>query len=57
MIRLLAAAAFLGLAAAPAIACDFQKSVSTDTQKRAVASQPSAHSTSPGRAAVDRKQS
>jgi hypothetical protein len=57
MNRLLAAATVLAFAAAPAFACDFQKSVSTDTQKRTVASQPASHSTSPARAATDRKQS
>ncbi len=46
MTRLLAAALFLTLAAAPAFACEFQKSVSTDTQKRTIASQP-AHDPSP----------
>ena len=45
MTRLSAAAALLAMAAAPAIACDFQKSVSTDMQKRSVASQPANHST------------
>ena len=57
MIRLLAAAAFLAFAAAPAFACDFQKSVSADTRKRAVASQPSTHSATPPRATNDQKTS
>jgi hypothetical protein len=39
MTRLLAAAMLLA-AAAPAFACDLEKSVSTDTQKRLVTSQP-----------------
>jgi hypothetical protein len=55
MTRLLAAAILLTMAAAPAFACD-QKSVSTDTQKRTVASQPD-HSTPPPSATTDRKPS
>nr|WP_294523397.1 hypothetical protein [uncultured Rhodopila sp.] len=57
MTRLLAAAVLLAVAAAPAIACDYQKSVSTDAQKRAVASQPADHSTAPSRTTGDRKAS
>jgi hypothetical protein len=56
MTRLLAAAVVLAMAAAPAFACEFQKSVSTDMQKRTVASQPN-HSTPPPSAATDRKPS
>ncbi len=40
MTRLLAAALLLTVAAAPAFACDWNKSASTDTQSRTVASQP-----------------
>jgi hypothetical protein len=36
MIRLLAAVAFLTVAAGPVFACELEKSVSTDTQKRVV---------------------
>jgi hypothetical protein len=57
MTRLLAAAALLTMAAMPAFACDFQKSVSTDTQKRTVASQPANHSTPAPSTTADRKQS
>jgi hypothetical protein len=56
MTRLLAAAVVLIMAAAPAFACEFQKSVSTDTQKRTVASQHD-HSTPPPSATTDRKPS
>jgi hypothetical protein len=47
MIRLLVAAMCLTFAAAPAFACDLEKSASTDTQKRAVASQPSDNHSTP----------
>nr|WP_294511376.1 hypothetical protein [uncultured Rhodopila sp.] len=57
MTRLLTAAVFFAVAAAPAIACEFQKSVSTDAQKRAVASQPAGHSTVPARTAGEHKPS
>ena len=57
MSRLLNAALLLTVAAAPTLACDWQKSVSTDTQKRTVASQPANHSTAPARTAADRKPS
>ena len=40
MTRLLAAAMLLSLVAAPAFACPWQKSVSTDTAPSTVASQP-----------------
>jgi hypothetical protein len=40
MTRLFAALMFLTAAAVPAFACELQKSVSTDLQKRTVASQP-----------------
>jgi hypothetical protein len=56
MTRLLAAAVLLTMAAAPAFACEIEKSVSTDTQKRTVASQPD-HSTPPPSATTDRKPS
>ncbi len=56
MTRLLAAAVLLTMAAAPAFACEFQKSVSADPQKRTVASQPD-HSTPPPSAATARKPS
>ena len=39
MTRLLAAAMLLTVVAVPAFACDWNKSVSTDTKSRAVASQ------------------
>ncbi len=58
MTRLLASAILLTAVAAPAFACDLQKSVSTDGQKRAVASQPAYdHSTPVRSTTVDRKQS
>ncbi len=58
MTRLLAAAMCLTIAAAPAFACELQKSVSTDTQKRTVASQPANdHSTPSPRTTADRKPS
>jgi hypothetical protein len=41
MTRLLTAAVILALAAAPAFACEWQKSVSTDSKASTVASQPS----------------
>ena len=47
MARLLAAAVLLTLAAAPAIACDWQKSTSNDTQKRTAASQPAYNHSTP----------
>ncbi len=56
MTRLLAAAVLLTMAAAPVFACDLQKSVSTDVQKRTVASQPD-HSTPPPSTSTDRKPS
>jgi hypothetical protein len=40
MTRLFAAALLLAVAAAPAFACDLNKSVSTDPQSRTVTSQP-----------------
>jgi hypothetical protein len=40
MIRLLIAATFLGVAAAPAFACQLSDSASTDTKPATVASQP-----------------
>jgi hypothetical protein len=56
MTRLLAAAMFLTVTVAPAFACDLEKSVSADTQKRTVASQPANdHSAPPSRAKADRK--
>jgi len=58
MTRLIAAAVLLTVAAAPAFACELQKSVSTDTQKRAIASQPAPHQTPlPPRTTADRKPS
>ena len=58
MTRLLAAAALLAMATAPAFACEFQKSVSTDAQNRTVASQPAQdHSTPVPSRAADRKPS
>jgi hypothetical protein len=58
MIRLLAAAALLTVAAAPVFACDLEKSVSTDTQKRVVASQPANdHTAPPPKSTADRKSS
>jgi hypothetical protein len=57
MTRLLAAAVLLTTAAMPAFACDYEKSVSTDTQKRSVASQPADHSTPAPSTTTDRKQS
>jgi hypothetical protein len=58
MIRLLTAAMLLAAAAAPAFACELEKSVSTDSQKRTVASQPANdHSAPPSRATADRKPS
>ena len=58
MARLLAAAVLLTVAAAPAIACDWQKSTSNDTQKRTVASQPAYnHSTPAPSTASGRKSS
>ena len=57
MARLLAAAVLLAVAAAPAFACDWQKSASTDTQKQTVASQPTNNHSTPPSAAVSRKSS
>jgi hypothetical protein len=58
MARLVAAAMVLTAAAAPAFACDWQKSTSTDTQQRTVASQPAYnHSTPPPNTATGRKSS
>jgi hypothetical protein len=57
MTRLLAAAVLLAMAAAPVFACEFQKSVSTDTQKRTVASHPANHSTPAPSTTADRKPS
>jgi hypothetical protein len=57
MTRLLAAAMLLA-AAAPAFACDLEKSVSTDTQKRLVTSQPTnERAAPPPRSADERKPS
>jgi hypothetical protein len=47
MTRFLAATAFLALAAAPAFACEWQNSASTDTRTRTVASQPAADHSAP----------
>jgi hypothetical protein len=47
MIRLLAAALLLAAATAPAFACPWNQSVSTDTQPSTVASQPADTSTTP----------
>jgi hypothetical protein len=47
MDRLVAAAVLLAIAVAPAFACDWQKSTSTDTQKRTVASQPAYNQSTP----------
>jgi hypothetical protein len=56
MIRLLAAGALLIVAAAPVFACELEKSVSTDSQKRVVASQPANdHTAPPPRSTADRK--
>jgi hypothetical protein len=53
-----AAAVLLTIAAAPAFACDWQKSTSTDTQQRTVASQPAYdRSTPPPNTATGRKSS
>ena len=58
MIRLLVGTVLLTLATAPVLACEFQKSTSTDTQRRTVASQPAnSHSISPQSTRVDRKPS
>jgi hypothetical protein len=58
MTRLFAAAMLLAVAAAPAFACELQKSVSTDAQKRLATSQPAGeHSAPPPRSAEDRKPS
>ena len=58
MARLLAAAVLLTIAAAPAFACDWQKSTSNDAQQRTVASQPAYdHSTPPPNTAAGRKSS
>jgi hypothetical protein len=58
MTRLLAATVFLALAAAPAFACQWQKSASTESQTRTVASQPADdHSAPPPSGTADRKPS
>lgn len=58
MTRLLAATVFLALAAAPAFACEWQKSASADTQTRTVASQPADDHSAPSPSmTADRKPS
>jgi hypothetical protein len=58
MTRLLAAIVFLTLAAASAFACEWQKSASTDTQTRSVASQSvDDHSAPPPSTTADREPS
>jgi hypothetical protein len=58
MTRLLVAAMCLTIAAAPAFACELEKSSSADTQKRTVASQPANnHSTPQLNTTADRKPS
>jgi opacity protein-like surface antigen len=47
MIRLLIAAVLLTAAVAPAIACEWNQTVSTDTKSKTVASQPSDDQTTP----------
>ncbi len=55
MTRLLVAALLIG-AASPAVACDYQRSVSTDTANT-VASQPSNDQSAPAASASDQKPS
>jgi hypothetical protein len=58
MIRLMIATMFFTVAVAPAFACEMEKSVSTDTKNRSVASQPAPQQTPlPPRATTDRKPS
>jgi hypothetical protein len=58
MTRLMIAAMLLTVSIAPAFACELEKSVSTDTKNRAVASQPGTqHAPPPPRTTTDRKQS
>jgi hypothetical protein len=47
MTRLLTAAVLLSLATAPAFACDWNSSASTDTKPSTVAAQPDADQTTP----------
>jgi hypothetical protein len=47
MTRLLAASLFLGLAATPVLACDYYRSVTTDTKPSTVAAQPATPATCP----------
>jgi hypothetical protein len=47
MARLLAAAMLFTVAAAPAFACEWEKSASTDMQKRTVTSQPAYNHSTP----------
>jgi len=56
MTRLLGTAVLLTVAAVPSFACELEKSASTDTQKRTVASQPADdHSTPPPATTAERK--
>jgi hypothetical protein len=58
MTRLIAAAMLLTVAVAPAFACELEKSASTDTKNRAVASQPATQQAPlPPRKTTDRKPS
>jgi hypothetical protein len=58
MARLLAAAMLLVAAAAPAFACELQKSAASDTQKRTATSQPAyPHSTPAPSTTTGRKSS
>jgi hypothetical protein len=58
MTRLMIAATLLTVAVTPAFACELDKSVSTDTKNRAVASQPAPQQAPvPPRTTTDRKQS
>jgi hypothetical protein len=58
MIRLSIAAVFLTIAAAPAFACPYDQSVSTDTTPKTVASQPADdQGTPPPAAATSQKPS
>ncbi len=58
MIRLVLAAALLAAVAAPAFACPYDQSVSTESKSRTVAAQPSDdQGTPPPAAATDRKPS
>ena len=47
MARLIAAAVLLAIAVAPAFACEWQKSASTDPQKRTLASRPAYNHSTP----------